>query len=473
MSRSAGLRFIIVGALALLMSLPLNLVSGVVQDRASYSRETIATLSSEWGGEQLFSGPLLTIPVTEEVTYDRRREAVDALTGLTLRDEKGNPIFEHFEETVTETRAPIYLYADTFDMTMTTETQTRYRGIFEVPVYTGDIGMTFDFDLSSADEMLSGREVAHWDDATLRVYLSSNKALRGEARLEADGRMLRLEPISSQREEQTGITARVGDPRDIAGYKLHLGINGAQTLAATATGRTTRVTLKSDWPDPSFYGAFLPDTSSVSDAGFEATWVVPHLARSLPQMSRSFPDGAARQTASMGVRFITPNDFYQKAWRSARYGILFIALTFLTILMLERTTSRAAHPVQYLMVGLAQSVFVLLMVAYAEQIGFGGAYLLASGATIGLLTVFGATALKLGRKTGLLAGVLVTVYGVLYLILRSADYALLAGSTLAFVAPALTMWLTRNENWQGPERQGGGWSFFRKPARPPVAEPSA
>jgi hypothetical protein len=270
--------------------------------------------------------------VTEEVAYDRRREAVDALTGLTLRDEKGNPIFEHFEETVTETRAPIYLYADTFDMTMTTETQTRYRGIFEVPVYTGDIGMTFDFDLASADEMLSGKEVAHWDDASLRVYLSSNKALRGEALLEADGRMLRLEPISSQREEQTGITARVGDPRDIAGYKLHLGINGAQTLAATATGRTTRVTLKSDWPDPSFYGAFLPDTSSVSDAGFEATWVVPHLARSLPQISRSFPDGAARQTASMGVRFITPNDFYQKAWRSARYGILFIALTFLTIL---------------------------------------------------------------------------------------------------------------------------------------------
>ena len=175
----------------------------------------------------------------------------------------------------------------------------------------------------------------------------------------------------------------------------------------------------------------------------------------------------------MGVRFITPNDFYQKAWRSARYGILFIALTFLTILMLERTSTRPAHAVQYLMVGLAQSVFVLLMAAYAEQIGFGPAYLLAAGATIGLLTVFGATALKLGKKTGLLSGVLVTVYAVLYLILRSADYALLAGSTLAFVALALTMWITRNEEWKGPERQGPGWSLFRKPPKPPVAEPSA
>ena len=224
---------------------------------------------------------------------------------------------------------------------MATETQTRYRGIFEVPVYTADIGMLFDFDLTSADDMLTGKEVAHWDDASLRVFLSSNKALRGEALLEADGRMLRLEPIASGREDQTGITARVGDPRDVAGYKLHLGINGAQTLAAAATGRTTRFTLNSDWPDPSFYGAFLPDEFSVTDAGFEATWIVPHLARSLPQISRSYPDTAARQSASMGVRFITPNDFYQKAWRSARYGILFIALTFLTILMLERTTERA------------------------------------------------------------------------------------------------------------------------------------
>ena len=473
MSRSAGLRFIMVGALALLMSVPLNLVSGVVQDRADYSRDTVATLSAEWGGAQLFSGPLLTVPVTEEVTYDRRREAVDAITGLTLRDDKGNTIYEHYEETVTEDRKPIYLYAEEFDLSMTTETQTRYRGLFEVPVYTADIDMTFDFDLSEAEDLLVGKEEAHWDDAHLRVFLSSNKALRGEALLQADGRMLRLEPISGGGQDQTGIIARVGDPREIAGYQLQLGINGAQTLAAAGTGRTTRFTLKSDWPDPSFYGAFLPDDSTVSEAGFEATWVVPHLARSLPQMSRNYPDTTAREQASMGVRFITPNDFYQKAWRSARYGLLFISLTFLTILMLERTSERPAHPVQYLMVGLAQSVFVLLMVAYAEQIGFGAAYLLASSATIGLLTVFGATALKLGRKTGLLTGVLIAVYGVLFLILRSADYALLAGSTLAFVALALTMWLTRNETWQGPERTGRAWSLFRRPTAPSVAEPSA
>jgi inner membrane protein len=170
----------------------------------------------------------------------------------------------------------------------------------------------------------------------------------------------------------------------------------------------------------------------------------------------------------MAVRFLTPNDFYQKAWRASRYGLLFIGLTFLTILLLERGAARPAHPVQYLMVGLAQATFVLLMVAYAEQIGFGPAYAAASAATIGLIAVFGATGLSLGRKAVGLGGVLTLLYGVFFLILRSTDYALLAGSTLAFLALAGTMLLTRNETWEGPARRPG-WPWGKR--RPDKAAP--
>jgi len=469
MFRSAGLRFIAVGFLVLLMFIPLDLVSGVINDRASYSRQTISDISSEWGGQQRLSGPLTIIPVTEEVTYDRRREAVDAATGLTLRDDKGNVIYEHFQETLTENRAPVFIYPDTLDIAFATQTQTRHRGIFDVPVYTADAEISFDFNVEKAGDLLRGEEILHWDDTRLDVYLSSNRALRGEARLTVDGTELALEPIASSNTQQTGITTALGDLRDAGSYLLKLKMNGAQHLAAAATGRTTRLRITSDWPDPSFFGDFLPDASEISESGFTAEWTVPHLARSLPQIARENSDHLARSSASMGVRFITPNDFYQKAYRSARYGILFIGLTFLTILLLDRTGDKPAHPVQYLMVGLAQAVFVLLMVSYAEQMGFGRAYALSACATIGLLVVFGATALKLGRRTGVLAAVLVTVYAVLYLILRSADFALLAGSTLAFVALAGTMILTRNEDWHGPDRTRRSW--FRRKA--PVAETPA
>ncbi|MEK6216583.1 MAG: inner membrane CreD family protein, partial [Boseongicola sp.] len=263
MFRSAGLRFIAVGFLALLMFIPLNLVSGVINDRSSYSRQTITEISREWGGHQRLSGPLMVIPVTEEVTYDRRREAVDAITGLSLRDDKGNVIYEHFQETLTERRAPVFIYPDTLDISLSTETQTRHRGIFEVPVYTADAEITFDFDVEKAEDVLTGEEVAHWGDARLDVFLSSNRALRGEARLTESDRELALEPIAASNDQQSGITTALGDPREAGTYLLKLTMNGAQHLAAAATGRTTRLRITSDWPDPSFFGDFLPDASEI------------------------------------------------------------------------------------------------------------------------------------------------------------------------------------------------------------------
>ena len=302
MSPSAGLRFIIVGALALLMFLPLNLVSGVIQDRARYSEQTVAAISQEWGGSQLLSGPMLVIPVTEDVTYQRKREAVDPVTGRTLRDAQNTIIYEHFEETVTETRPPVHLYPTTFDMNVDTRSEVRNRGIFTVPVYTADVGLGFDFDTDSAGQTLSDREKLDWDKAELRVFLSSNRGLRGATRLTGDGAHFALEPMPAAAGQGTGIAARPGDPRQIDSYRLALSINGAQHFGTAAVGRTSRVTMTSDWPDPSFSGAFLPDTREVGEDGFTASWTVPHLARSLPQVSRESLDHAARDGATMMVR---------------------------------------------------------------------------------------------------------------------------------------------------------------------------
>jgi inner membrane protein len=462
MFQSTGFRFIAVGLLALLMFIPLNLVSSVINDRANYSRQTVNDISSEWGGAQQISGPVLVIPVIEDVTYDRRREVVDAFTGQPLQDENGKPVYERYEETITEKRPPVYLFAETLDIGVTTASQTRARGIFEVPVYTADVQITFDFNALSASDAVGGDEVLLWNDARIDVHLTSNRALRGQAELTTNGLPLTLEPIAQANEKSGGgITATPGDPRASGPFVLKLKLNGAQHFAATATGRTTHLAIASDWPDPSFFGSFLPEDREINENGFTARWTVPHLARPFPQVSREALDHSASSVPLMGVRFITPNDFYQKAYRSARYGLLFIGLTFLTVLLLDRVGTKSAHPVQYLMIGLAQSIFVLLMASYAEQIGFGAAYLLASAATIALLTIFGATALRLGKQTRTLAAMLIIVYTILYLILQSSDHALLAGSTLAFLALAGTMWLTRNEDWHGPDREPRKW-FRRK-----------
>ncbi|WP_417584710.1 inner membrane CreD family protein [Nitrincola sp.] len=196
--------------------------------------------------------------------------------------------------------------------------------------------------------------------------------------------------------------------------------------------------------------------------------MISHLARALPQISRESYDYVARRQTSFGVNLYQPNDVYQKSYRAARYGILFIGLTFLTIFLIKSQGARPTHPIQFILVGLSQSTFFLLLLAFAEQIGFGAAYLVASSATVLLIVAFGAAALRLGKRTLVLALMLTLLYGVLYLILRSADYALLAGSILTFIAIAATMYATRNENWYEPQGEGSGRrSWFKNKAVTP------
>ncbi|WP_226779335.1 cell envelope integrity protein CreD [Oceaniglobus trochenteri] len=443
MLRSAGFRFLIVGLLALFMFIPLFFVGEIVGERAEYSRRTIEDVGQEWGGRQVIAGPRLVLPLEGPLTRTERREILDPATGLTR--------IESVDVVEIARRGAIYIYPERFDATITTESEIRHRGLFDVPVYTALADMGFALDPSGAQALLQEGERILWDQAALDLSLTSNRALRGVASLKVGEREVPLEPRAAG--ETGGIIAALGDPRDLGAMTLKLGFNGAEQLMIAPVGRNSTIEMDSDWPHPSFSGAFLPDGSEVGEDGFSARWTIPHLARALPQMSRDDNDRIARSEA-LGVRFFQPNDFYQKAYRAARYGILFIALTFLSVLLIENRQGAPAHPVQYILIGLAQSVFVLLMVAYAEQIGFGAAYGLSAGATIALLVLFGAWGLKLGRRTLVLGLMLVVLYGVLYLILQSADYALLAGSTLAFGALAGTMYATRNEDWYGPAKAG-------------------
>ncbi|MAM62070.1 cell envelope integrity protein CreD [Maritimibacter sp. UBA3975] len=469
MRRSLGYRFIIVGVLTLLMVIPLILASEVINSRKDYSRDAMREVGREWGGPQIISGPTLVVPVQETVDRVVQEQVTDPATGEVRTDAQGNPVMRSVTRRETVWRNPIYVNPGRYDVTIDTETEMRHRGIFNVPVYRAGVEMAFDFPTDQIAEQAPGNEVVRWDASYLTLNISSNAALRGEAVLTVDGEEVDIEPLASAG-RLAGVTADVGDPRELGDYRFTLGLNGAQTLKIAPVGRQTAVTINSDWPHPSFTGGFLPDGSTITDDGFEARWTIPHLARTLPQVSRSDYTETMRDDMAFGVEYYEPNDFYQKAFRAAKYGILFIALTFLTVLLIDRHTTRPAHPVQYILIGLSQSIFVLLMVAYAEQIGFGLAYALSAAATILLISMFGWFGLKLGARTMVLFVMLVVLYAVLYLILQSTDYALIAGSTLAFIALAATMWMTRDEDWYGPEEERR--KAKRDKAPPPAPTPA-
>ncbi len=455
MIQHAGTRFLIVALLVLLMALPLFMVAAVIGDRLSTARDAAYGVEREWAGEQLISGPRIVVPVRATVTTTETVSDAGNAAGATITGGADRPATAERRVTRVVDAAPLILLPESFDLTAQADSEIRRRGVFDVPVYTAAVDFQTRFIIPDLAGTIAPNETVQWDDARIQLDITWNKGLRGETTITRNGEPLVLEPMRSDRGGE-GIEARLGDPRGPDGLAVEgtLSLRGSAVLRVAPVGRISRISMTGDWPDPGFAGV-LPDGSEVTETGFRAEWAIPNLARTLPQTSRGGLDPYQMQEVSgdyPAVRFLKQNDFYQQAFRATRYAILMIALTFLTVFLVENRDNRPAHPVQYILIGLAQSLFVLLMVAYAEHFGFGAAFLGSSAATIALLTLFGATALRMGRRTWVMSALLIALYAVLWLILRSVDYALLAGATLAFVALAATMIMTRNENWYGPAR---------------------
>ncbi len=142
-------------------------------------------------------------------------------------------------------------------------------------------------------------------------------------------------------------------------------------------------------------------------------------------------------------------DPYQSVNRSLKYILLFEGLIFLTYFMFEVTSGKRVHPAQYVLVGVAQIIFFLLLLSLTEKVGFDVGFLIAGAATVGLLSV-NAEWIFASRKLGLRAlAVFCPLYGLIYVLLRLKDYALLVGAVASFVAIAMAMYLTRKVDWYG------------------------
>ena len=148
-------------------------------------------------------------------------------------------------------------------------------------------------------------------------------------------------------------------------------------------------------------------------------------------------------------RFIELADPYQSVSRSLKYVLLFLGLVFLTYFVFEISTGKRVHPAQYLLVGIAQIIFYLLLLSLSERIGFDWGFLIAGAATVALLSANAAWVFS-RRFEAIPAGATFTLlYTLIYLLLRIEDNALLVGAIASFLAVAATMYLTRRIDWYG------------------------
>ncbi len=158
---------------------------------------------------------------------------------------------------------------------------------------------------------------------------------------------------------------------------------------------------------------------------------------------RSYDD----RNDAVSIGFIEPVNNYSLIKRCTDYALLFLAVPFLAIFLCEVYTHERIHPIQYLLIGLEDVVFYLLVLSLSEHMGFAISYAI-SAIAVSAIVFFYASAIFKGVRWGVfITCVQLVSYAILYVILNSEDYALLMGSLMIFAVISLVMYFTRKLDW--------------------------
>ena len=433
MNKSLAIKLLVILGLTVLLLVPLAFISGLTNERERHRDEVVKDIAASSANEQQVTGPLLVVPYVHTV----RTWTDDPKSGQRVQRE-------------TEERGALHFLPERLEVAGELRTERRFRGIYEARLYTLQGELTGHFVVPENYGLPAARLAEYRLEApTLAVGISDVRGIRNDVPLVVNGQPLRFEAGSGSAVLGTGLHAEV----PVAArhdFKLNLTLQGTSALHFTPVARETKVNLQADWPHPSFTGDFLPVERTVTDHGFAARWQASFFSTNIQQLLVACADDGACEGFNgrrFSVSFIDPVDHYAKMGRAVNYALLFVTLTFAAFFLFEVLRRLAIHPVQYALVGVALALFFLLLLSLSEHIGFTRAYLVSAAACVGLLGFYIRHVLGgFARGAGFAAG-LAALYGLLFLLLRMEDYALLVGSLLLFGTLAVVMVLTRHIDW--------------------------
>lgn len=142
---------------------------------------------------------------------------------------------------------------------------------------------------------------------------------------------------------------------------------------------------------------------------------------------------------------------YRMVERSLKHSVLVLTLVFAAFFLFETLAGLRLHAVHYGLVGAALCLFYLALLALGEVLEPGWAYVGAAVASSLLIVCYSISVLHSYVRAGSIASLLAAEHGVLYVVLRMEDYALLAGTASLFVVLAGVMFFTRNVDWFAQE----------------------
>ena len=416
------LKGILIGVLVFVLMIPTFLIQGIIHERESRQHEAVMEVSNKWGGQQQITGPVLVVPYEYYV-----------------RSEKTEKSFKN--------SGKLYILPEQLEVNGVIQPEIRHRGIFEVVLYGSDLSVTGSFKPENYSAHMPPGAILLTDQAQLLVGIPDLRGLREQVTLNWQDSTIVFDPgMPDQGVSHSGIHCSVPfEPgSESFSFSIALKLKGSGSLSVTPVGKETKVELEAPWADPSFNGAFLPETKTITKEGFSANWKVLHLNRNYPQIwNDESINKVDFSSSAFGVSLILPIDNYQKATRSVKYAILFIALTFLAVFFIELRQKKSVHPFQYALIGLALIIFYTLLISISEHLSFNMAYGIAAIMTIGLSGWYARSLFNSGKLALLVSGTLTALYGFLFVTLQLQDLALLIGSLGLFVILAVVMYVSR------------------------------
>src|SRR5213082_516674 len=320
-----------VGALVLILLIPLLMITGVLTDRLQRRNEAVADITLSWGKEQSVIGPVLGIP------YQYKFKAVKEMPAPDGKMER-----REVEETAIATA---YFLPEKLNITGDVQTQILHRGIYNAAVFRAQVTLSGKFAPPDFGALKIDMKDVQWKDAFVTIAVNDLRGTREGLVLDWGGMKRPMLPGSQVPGYTTGATASLGGDQPISTeipFSIPLDFNGSEGVFFAPFGVQNEATLKSNSPDVGFRGAFLPAERSLRPDGFDAKWRISYYGRDYPQSWTSRTGNERFTTTAVsnslfGAQFLSILDAYRYVERSIKYGVLFLVLVFTAFFLFEVT----------------------------------------------------------------------------------------------------------------------------------------
>ncbi|MFD0761160.1 cell envelope integrity protein CreD [Lutibacter aestuarii] len=436
-------RMLMIGFLIIILLIPLTYIESLIRERSERQKSVVNEINQKWGNEVLLYGPILKVPYktyTEKLLTNSETQKVT-------------------KETISHTNYA-YFFPEELAIKSEINPEIKKRGIYKTSVYKSDMNISGFFTKPNFTNLEVEDKDVLWEKSTIIIKTSNLKGINNHVEISLNSNSYAFVPKYEEQIKNNLINNNKTlhkletsylQKEDITlnnkqNFSIELTISGSQQFNIIPIGKQTNLNIKSNWKTANFIGEFLPfNSDKITEDGFDAKWKILHINRPFSQEYVKYLPNL--NEFAFGVNFKIPIDEYQKSERSAKYGFLVIALTFLIFFLIQSISKINIHPFQYLMIGLALTMFYTLLISISEHSNFFNAYLIASFSVIVLITLYSKSILKTFKFPLFIGVSLVALYSFIFVIIQLESYALLVGSLGLFAILSAIMYASRKIEW--------------------------